>query len=507
MKFNINPITVKNIEAIHPIIVQSESDAYFAQLARKILKELSRNKLIVSNFASRLWTISLKSAAYFEDVVSGLGLFAGFRKMHGKMFGKKLPFLTLSNSYLDNEINLEDLQFLIWMIMQESANEYEDIRFLSAENPDIMPLASMIMDILEQEYETAPENETLHYWLHEHTYDDFFQLRDILKWLHYKSYLSLNYPNYAIERSQQELKKYRKNSLTIPQKQFLCYLESNRIFDAVCSPLAVKAVNWWKEVTTSKQIIDILNTIEYKDYSHYKINESGDGILKILPILNDNETLNVDCSSFDKIDGEKDKEAVFVALVKFKDLWQVNGFISLDNSIDDMIKTAKAEKETDEKTKKSVLFSYEKIMEHTGNKQLVFFKTFDEWVDFRKTIFPSVENLNDPYGNKLKDEENFAVFVHPTAGTTALPYDIARMIKTPDNKLYDKEVADEQGIALLCGVIRLPLELLKYLIENKLLPDVKLNSQRGEAHGRKLIQDNMWFIVRFFQPELFNEDS
>ena len=504
MKINFKPIIIKDIEKMHPIRVWSESDAYFVQLARKILNELNRKKIIGADFSGWLWDISLKSALYFEDVISRLGLFAGLRKMHTQMFGEKLPFFTLNSDYLDDEINREDLQFLIWTIMQESVNETDDIRFLNIENPGIVMIASTIMNILEEEYETAPENEKLHSLLHEHSYDNFFEFRAILSWLHYDSYLSMNYPNNAIADSWQELNNQSDEHLPMPKEQFLYSWKYNRIFWAACTPLAVKAADWWKAITVNKEILNILNAIEYRTHSFYKIKEFNDAVIKVSPLLSDTETLDVDCNSFEGRNEGKGKETVSAALVKFKDLWQVNGFMSFADADNDTLKAEKDEKEKDERMKDNVLFTYQEIMKHTDNKPLVFFKTFDEWADFWKRVFPNVKNFDDPQTGDIKDEENLALFTHQTAGTTTIP-DIAHIIKRPDNKLYDREAAKEHGLALLCGTISVPLELLEYVIKNNLLPDVKLNSLKGEAHGRQLVQDNIWFIVRFFQPELFNK--
>ncbi|MDR2622763.1 MAG: DUF3843 family protein [Dysgonamonadaceae bacterium] len=504
MKNNIKPITTKDIECIHPMCMHSESDVYFAQLARKILNELSRDKFIVTNFSRCLWEISLKSAIYFEDVISELGLFAGLRKMHKQMFGKKLPFLTLNNDYLDDEINIEDLQFLIWMIMQESVAGSENMRFLNAENPAIKMVAAMIMDILENEYETAPANEKLYYWLHEHSYNDFFEFRSLLSWLHYDSYLSMNYPNGVIEEYWEELEKRPSNDLPVSPKQFLYTVKNNRIFSAICTPLAVKAVDWWKKITVNEEILNILNGIEYRSRSYYKIKKIEDDLLEVSPLLNDKETLVLDCNSFQSEGREKEKNMIYATLVKFKELWQVNGSMLVSEGADEVFKIESEKEEKEENNKKGALVTYEKMMEHTGNKPLVFFKTFDEWAAFFKQVFPNMENMDDTLINDMKSVENLTLFVHQTAGATTIP-DIAQIIKMPGNKLYDKEAADDYGISMLCGLISTSLEFLECVIENNLLPDVKLNSLKGEAHGKKLVQDNMWFIVRFFQPELFND--
>jgi hypothetical protein len=504
MKINFKPIITRNIENMHPVGVLSGSDAYFSHLARKILNELSRNKVLATNFSKWLRDISLISTAYFEDVVSGLGLFAGFRKIHGQISGKKLPFFTLDENYLDNEINIEDLQFLIWTIMQESVNEEAKAQFLSIENPGIMMIASIIMEVLEKEYETAPENEKLHDLLHGHIYDDFFEFRSLLAWLHYDSYLSMNYPNRAVETGWRELEKKSGSYLPMPQEQFIYSWKFNRIFSAVGTPLAVKATDWWKAITENEEILNILNTLEYRTHSHYRIKTNDGSLMEISPILNEEETLVVDCNSFQSNDEKKEKGTIFAALVKFKDLWQMNGFMSFSNDSDEVLKTEKEKEKKEKETKQKFLFTYEKFIKHTENKPFVFFKTFDEWIDFWKQVFPDVKDMSGMYTNEMKSGENFAMFIHPAIGTATIP-DIALLIKMQGNELYDGKAAGEQGIALLCGVIPVPLELLEYVIENNLLPDAKLNSLTSVAHGKHLVQDNMWFIVRMFQPELFND--
>ena len=504
MKTNYKPITTKDIEDMHPKNVLSESDVYFAHLARKILSELSRNKLIDADFSGCLRDISLKLTAYFEDLISGLGLFAGLRKMHGQMFGKKLPFFTLGNDYLDDEINIEDLQFLIWIIMQKPANEIDNFRLLNVEKSEIVTVASTVMNILEKEYETAPENEKLHNMLHEHVYSDFSEFRSILEWLYYGSYLSTTHPNLALlDEVKKLLKRFDDYHIPLVKEKFMSSWKLNRIFEPGCTPLTVKATDWWKAITGNSEILNILDKVEYRKTAYYKIKNLKDAAVKVSPLLNDMEMLDMDCNSFRGRTDGKGKKTIYTTLVKFKDLWQANGFMLFVDNESEILKGLKEKAEKEELDRQNILFTYEQMMDCTGNRPLLFFKTFDKWIDFWKQSFPYVRNIEEIHTDEMKAEKNLAVFVNQTSGVTAVP-DAAPLIKAPDNKLYDRKVAEEQGIALLCGAIQTPLEMLEYVIENNMLPNVKLNSPKGEAHGRQLVQDNMRFIVRFFQPELFN---
>jgi hypothetical protein len=81
--------------------------------------------------------------------------------------------------------------------------------------------------------------------------------------------------------------------------------------------------------------------------------------------------------------------------------------------------------------------------------------------------------------------------------------DLAKWIKDKNNPCYNKQSATDDSISLLCGGYNCQREFLEYLIQNNLIPDARINSLKGEEYGRKLLQDNLDFIVRFFQPELF----
>jgi hypothetical protein len=81
--------------------------------------------------------------------------------------------------------------------------------------------------------------------------------------------------------------------------------------------------------------------------------------------------------------------------------------------------------------------------------------------------------------------------------------DLAKLLKVPGNKLYSAEDSNHYGLGLLAGGYAVPLEFLEYIVNNNYIPDVAMNSLKGANHGKRLLQDNKWFIVRFFQPDLF----
>lgn len=170
---------IKDWLAIHPYTQQQPTDKYFVELANRLF-HLCPLTNIPEAFKKK---ICLYAAAYFEDIISGLGLWQAFATKHTELYGTALPFYTIHPEYMKDEINQEDIRFIIWNTLEKAPYDH----------PYINPLDEMInktshlfFQFLEKHYETAPSNEILQdyflefrsreeanhklWWLFGHTY-------------------------------------------------------------------------------------------------------------------------------------------------------------------------------------------------------------------------------------------------------------------------------------------------------------------------------------------------
>ncbi|GHV32646.1 hypothetical protein FACS1894177_08910 [Bacteroidia bacterium] len=498
-------ILTQQFRELHPRGLVSDSDLYYTRLANRIFQTLMHDKPVTINFEPHLLnTMALHAAAYLEDTVSGLGIFAAFRNIHQKLCNRKIPFLSYSDEdYFDEEINQPDVQLLVWFIKQEDRSQETKeggVRFVNPENPMIEYVSSLIMNVLEEEYEIAPENPDLYYLLHLAEYDNYFQLREILQWLHYDSYLSMQYPKEALKEAIQNFLNSKNESIQSNLKGCIYTVEVGNIYTYVCSPLAIKAVDWLKEITTNENIQTTIETIEYRSQAIYEIISRFGDEIKISPIDDKNKILYLDANS---VTIGSSINYFTASLVRFNNLWQANGQVALLPDIDEEQRKKLKQNKEEHLNEDNFRFTYEAIMKFTKNKPLLFFKNFDNYLDFWAKVFPNTPNMDEfAKDNILKDDVNLALFANEKTGVIILP-DVASWIKLPGNKLYNKAEASKYAISLLLGSTSTPLDLLSHLIENNLLPDAVANSFLGKERGRQLVQDNQWFIVRFFQPDLF----
>jgi hypothetical protein len=512
MKFKSSFISTLEFRTLHPEGVISNSDVYFATLANKILRTLLSEKIIKQDFSENfLRQIALKSVSYLEDTVSQWGLFNGFRKLHEQLCGNQMPFYTLNDDYYSDEINIEDVQFLVWSTLQEYCNEKDENRFINPDNPMIMFLSSLIFNILDDQYETAPENEKIYELLHERYFEDFFNFRQLLEWLCYNSYLSTNNAKNAVERLKVSIRKKNKEDKDYA-KLFIYLVESNAIFYYVCTPLSVKAIDWFRSISTNSPMLERIENVSFRPFQRYKIMGSNDSFINLESFSEDKAKISLARESMNSLDANQTreffigKEIVQTSLVFFDGIWQINGasiFMEMTEEIQ-----AEEDRKVEEKKRfeENVLYSYETLLKYNKNKQIAFLKNSCELEQFWIEAFSDMTNADDFIkNNPCKNKYNLVLFLYSKNGAFVIP-NIADSIKYPGNKLYNSNTNNNEGLALLTGGFPAPLEFLEFIINNNYIPDARINSIQSTERGKNLVQDNKWFIVRFFQSELFDDN-
>ena len=132
-------------------------DSYYTQLANRVYDLVN-----ISPLKERLTEEATKSlccdvVGYFADILSGTGLWATFLSHHRSLYGRILPFFPAEN-YYDGEVNREDLRVLLWYLLCTHDSLHE---ILSPLDDRLVATADTIYDLLESEYETAPDSPLL----------------------------------------------------------------------------------------------------------------------------------------------------------------------------------------------------------------------------------------------------------------------------------------------------------------------------------------------------------
>lgn len=140
---------IKDWLAIHPYIQQQTTDRYFVDLANRLYSTCTIRE-IPESIKKKL---CLYTAAYFEDVISGLGLWQAFIKKHLELYDTSLPFYTIRPNYIKDEINEEDIRFIIWNTLEKAPYKH---LYINPMDRNIEETAHLFFRILDEEYETLP---------------------------------------------------------------------------------------------------------------------------------------------------------------------------------------------------------------------------------------------------------------------------------------------------------------------------------------------------------------
>lgn len=174
---------------LHPYKQSTPVDSYYTGIANRIYDILIQTELANSFEGEEAKQISIRLAAYFEDVISNLGIWRAFITTYKDLYGKYLPFYTPDDHYYDDEVNLEDVRLLLWHFTQQ----YHGFRkgtFVNPDNPANEETARWVYQLFCDEWTTAPENERMELLFAPETrYENQETYEPLLFWFHYNSYL------------------------------------------------------------------------------------------------------------------------------------------------------------------------------------------------------------------------------------------------------------------------------------------------------------------------------
>ena len=171
---------------LKPYRKHNPCDTYYLKLCNRV-QEVIKDFIILRMYLTEEETgdLSCFLTAYFEDQISQTGLWQTFVRLHRELYGKWLPFYDTGSDYYEDEINGQDLCFLCWYYL----NSRETERMISPYNDFLSELSQQVLEVFEEAWEVAPENELLReaYQLPENC--DYYQARMLMDKILFQSYL------------------------------------------------------------------------------------------------------------------------------------------------------------------------------------------------------------------------------------------------------------------------------------------------------------------------------
>ena len=145
---------------------------------------------------------------------------------------------------------------------------------------------------------------------------------------------------------------------------------------------------------------------------------------------------------------------------------------------------------------------YKQLVEATGGSRIAFIDGYDALEQFVGERMGWGKSATGHLPG-MKRFGNFVLLGNRQRGLL-IAHDVAQYIKHPENLMYDPQAARSEAHRIVTERGVAPIDLVKYLFENNLVPDARLPFEKDEE--RSLLHENWDFLARLYLQTHYRGD-
>jgi len=487
----------------HPYPQHSDSDSYFLKLCNQLLKANIDQPLLLNTI---IWTeykeLTCMLVCYFEDVTSETNIWRSFIAEHKRLYGKYLPFHDTAVDYYDDEINPQDIMFLVWHFISIMHGE----SIINPLHSSIASFSDNAFKMLQNEYEMAPVNTPLKDFLTVSDQKDIYKIRAIMEFLTIGSYLNHHHFAKEIEKGNARIAKHKYS----PEHEYILKynLKVELYFNSVSPILALRA---------NEQLANIIG----ENHPRYREIKTISKRFKLTCLVLNNDGTYLDLEqiasrkrirfsmesldpSFKKSKLTKGKR-LSAHMVNIGDEWMLMGSMRVFNLWESTGNTDDEKHLFDPVEPKLETLEYheECFRDLADGGVLAYFQNSKQYADFMNRFMvhifqkanPGKPVPSDMFKLEFSEEEmeELVLFFNHHAGTE-LYSGLSTAVKDRRNPYYKpRETINIQSLITDKSV---SAEFVKYLTGKKL---IVFNRQKN--YDNKIITENLDFLLRYFKQE------
>lgn len=501
LSMKIKKIAVSEITQRHPDTLYCSTDNEYASLANNLMERFGSQLTFMSEREIRNACISL--ALYFEDIHSGTHQLDAFTQMYHTMYGNYVPFYEATDA-TSPHADLDAMKFVLWLSIVAERNGM----IVNPMNEGLMNMADALLDYWNHEKQhISPNEELADYIFSEETQEDAFLVRNVLVWLQNRSYLGRWYANPAL--ADDDHYGFGRLMPNLSRIQLRDANEACSVFEYRSWPLSVPASRVYAEMIRidmddpADEIAADIEQMGFAGLGIYKILKTDHKYFEVenyrgerLPILNISFSHDMERLA-------KKNTHILGSFFSYQGEWYSNGYSSV-MKLDDRQYEAHCQKE---KEKYDMLHNhagqYDDLIKRNKGQRLFFFNHPEDMKEWMRTEM-GIEDTRSFPTSAFTPGKAFMIFINSNGQMTFT--DRAECVKSSDNFYYDKEIAEEEGIALCLQTSCSNPDLAFYLIKHNLLPDAMFSDIRGKEHGRVLLQENLDFMARCMRRDIETDE-
>lgn len=479
-----------------------QTDMAYTELANKIY-DVIEDKLPHDFTHQDTKEISADIAVYCEDIVSGIHLFETFSRLYSRMFNHDLPFYDDADSSSE-QYKLNALRFVVWhSIMCQNPNV-----LINPLNQGVRMIAEGVLELLDDRITDLPSNNGLTEYLYsEETQSDPIEVKKVLIWLMYESYLG----RWAFHDSQED--SLRKILGKGPSDRMIDYVDRSLCaFQSRAWPLSLKPQRIYAEMIRidmeddNDELAQAIESMSSSPLGLFHIVGCDDHSMTVQDYKNQSYTValgSFDHSPMSHINKYHHTDVIASFITLDGKLWHTNGICSFANLKDDDFETYCKTQQENQETAERRKHQYDDIIENHKGNRLFFFDGKNAYSLWLKNDL-GLKNVDDFDMSMLPEEVPLTAFIEPTGNMTIGFH--PEGIKHPDNKLYDQLEAREVALQVFIEMDGCSPALAQYLISNNLLPNAMINDAQGMERGKTLLQENIEFFARCIRRDIDSDE-
>lgn len=521
-------IYIKDWLLFKPYDRQTITDSYYLKLSNDVKLALITNK---QSFVLQIYLenedinhLACFLTSYFEDIISETNIWDSFISVHKRLYNKQLPFYIL-DEYYEEEVNPQDVSFLIWYFL----NTIQKEKFIAPYNDFIVETAEKVMDIFDEAWDYAPENEYLKsFYQIDEKEDDFYVARNLIDTILFKSYLFYSDTLLNLKEKEFEIIKECKDDQNI-----MMFFNENRdaaLHKSHTRLLGLTGKEWASEISGSKHPIssDFLNISQ--KISGYFLYKGQDQSNIFLEHIASGKKFKLIKKSFDYSDKLKDIDTIiFMGIVKWKEEWWFSGIqfqapfnpdLVLDekNSLESRMAVNFLDhqrKEIDEMLEKQ----FKAFRDFNNGLQIAFMASdeIDEFYRAYTEFFNNSLNLSDKEIKEAKERsrkdgffgvenepknysevsETGLAFFNPKSGSE-IALAVNSAFPLPNNPYFEEVFSDDHVMRLLMDE-SISAELAMFCIDNCKTELPFFNTGIGKRY-----LDDIDFLLRFWKKDNYH---
>ena len=244
-------ITVKDFMERQPNNPKvAETDQFYLWIALRLAKLWDESPWLRDFDDDLRRDVVLAVTGYYQDVVADGGLWRSFSRLHHERYGSPVPHYGRREDYVDYELNLDDVRFVIWWtIAGERGGEV-----LDPQDAGLEGLATAFHMLLDQEYEQAPVPQQFNIASEVELTNpaDAQRIYDYAYWLYWRSFLLRPSSLAVMERAMPEAHAIIARAGETDARPLLLDLNERLMSTEPAGPIPLTTAQWLRLIIDDK---------------------------------------------------------------------------------------------------------------------------------------------------------------------------------------------------------------------------------------------------------------